>query len=208
MLPPVPPPVRSTAPSIWFIDLCSPPSRFAPRRTTFAWIVSEEQLMAPAWSRDGEWGYFSWIRQGDQDIWRTRVRTGSKERVTHDGGFIPYESVDRKTLLHLPKPFNSPLMAQPLDGGTPRQVIRCVAGTAFSVSRTGIYYVPCSDPSPDPDPSVHVIDPGTGTDRELGRLEKFQYSSLPSGFDVSGRTILYGRLVRSEADLMMIENFK
>jgi hypothetical protein len=37
-----------------------------------------------------------------------------------------------------------------------------------------------------------------------------QYQQLPSSFTVSpdGRTILYGRLVRDEADLMLIENFK
>ena len=54
------------------------------------------------------------------------------------------------------------------------------------------------------------MNPATGEDREFGRLEKFQYESLPSGFATSpdGRTILYGRLVRDEADLMMIENFR
>jgi hypothetical protein len=55
-----------------------------------------------------------------------------------------------------------------------------------------------------------VLEPVTGNDREVGRLEKFQYESLPSGFVVSpdGGAILYGQLVRDEADLMMIENFR
>jgi len=57
---------------------------------------------------------------------------------------------------------------------------------------------------------VRVLDPATGKDREVGRLEQFEYDMLPSGFAASpdGRTILYGRLVRDEADLVMIENFR
>jgi len=167
--------------------------------------------MSPTWSRDGEWVYFSWARApNDRDIWRTRVSSGVKERVTRGGGFIGSESMDGKTLLYISKAFNSPLIAQPLAGGQPRQIISCVSGTAFSVTTAGVYYLPCSSNPPDPDPTVRVMNPATGEDREFGRLEKFQYESLPSGFATSpdGRTILYGRLVRDEADLMMIENFR
>ena len=72
--------------------------------------------------------------------------------------------------------------------------------------------MPCSrnPQTPDPDPLVHVLDPATGKDREVGRLEKLEWDHLPTGFAVSadGRTILYGRLLRHESDLMMIENFR
>jgi Tol biopolymer transport system component len=168
--------------------------------------------MDPTWSRDNEWIYFSWTRANDHDIWRTRVRTGSKERITQGGAFLGRESLDGRTLLYEPKLSDAPLLAQPLAGGAPRTIIACVAGTAFSENQAGIYYVPCSpNPQvPNRDPSVHVLDPVTGTDHEIGRLERFQYDSLPTGFAVSpdGRTILYGRLVKDEADLMIIENFR
>ena len=72
---------------------------------------------------------------------------GSKERVTRRGGFIASESADGRTLLYISKSVDSPLMAQPVAGGAPRQVIDCVAGTAFSVTRLGIYYLPCSGSS-------------------------------------------------------------
>jgi len=54
------------------------------------------------------------------------------------------------------------------------------------------------------------MNPATGTDREVGRLEKYQYNNVPSGFAVSpdGRIILYSREVSSGADLMVIENFR
>ena len=57
---------------------------------------------------------------------------------------------------------------------------------------------------------MHVRNPVTGEDRTLGRLEKFEHDSLPSGFAVSpdGQSVLYGRLVRDESDLMLIEGFR
>ena len=168
--------------------------------------------MDPTWSQDGEWIYFSWTRANDRDIWRTQIRTGSKERVTRGGGFVARESADGGTLLYISKAVDSPLMAQPLAGGAPHRVIACVAGTAFSVTPAGVFYIPCSrNPQrPDPDPLVHVLDPATGKDREVGRLEKLEWDHLPTGFAVSadGRTILYERLLRHESDLMMIENFR
>ena len=135
--------------------------------------------MAPTWSRDGEWIYFSWSRTNDRDIWRTRVRTGSKERVTRGGGFVARESADGGTLLYISKAVDSPLVAQPLAGGAPHRVIACVGGTAFSVTPAGVYYIPCSrnPQTPDPDPLVHVLDPATGKDREVGRLEKLEWDN-------------------------------
>jgi hypothetical protein len=122
------------------------------------------------------------------------------------------ESADGATLLYIPKAVESPLVAQPLAGGAPHPVIACVGGTAFSVTPAGVFYIPCSrnPQTPDRDPLVHVLDPATGHDREVGRLEKLEWDNLPTGFAVSadGRTILYERLIRHESDLMMIENFK
>jgi Tol biopolymer transport system component/DNA-binding winged helix-turn-helix (wHTH) protein len=196
------------SPHIWTVDV----DGGTPRQIT----SDPGDQMGPTWSRDGEWIYFSWTQGNERDMWRTRVRTGSKERVTHGGALVGRESADGTMLLYIPKAgsvdlLHSRLLAQPLAGGAPRPIIACIAGTAFSVSQGGIYYVPCSGSlKPDPDPPVRVLDPATGNDREIGRLEKFQYESLPSGFAVSpdGRTILYGRLIRDEADLMMIESFR
>jgi hypothetical protein len=123
---------------------------------------------------------------------------------------VGFESVDGRTLLYQPKVPTSALLEQSLAGGAPRSLIPCVIGTAVAVSQAGIYYVPCPDAAGDPDPPVRVMNPAVGTDREVGRLERYQYNNLPSGFAVSpdGRTILYSREVSSGADLMMIENYR
>jgi len=101
-------------------------------------------------------------------------------------------------------------MAQPLAGGAARTLIACVIGTAVAVTDSGIYYVPCSAGFAPGQTSVRVMDPGTGKDREVGKLEQYHVGSLRAGFAVSpdGKTILYSRTVNSGADLMMIENFR
>lgn len=190
-------------PHIWTVDS----DGGTPRQVT----TGSGDQMDPSWSHDGEWIYFSWSRTNDRDIWRVRVGSDRVERITHGGGFIGHESADGTAVFYIPKFAYSPVLAQPLAGGAPREVIRCVAGTAFSVGAAGIYYVPCSGSAPpDPNPRVRFWNAATARSRDIGTLEKFQYESLPSGFTVSpdGRTILYGRLVRDEADLALIENFR
>ena len=171
----------------------------------------------PTWSHDGDWIYFSW-KPGNtpdiwqRDIWRVRVGSAAKERVTRGGGgYAGRESADGKTLLYEPGLRTSPLMAQPLGGGPQSMVIACVLGSAVAVSDTGIYYVPCPGVSPPGETTpLRVLDPKTGKDSEVGMLEQYHLGLLTAGFAVSpdGKTILYGRTVSSGADLMMIENFR
>jgi hypothetical protein len=162
-----------------------------------------------SWSRDGQWVYYSWVRPHDREIWRARDSATPPERVTKGGGFVSEESADGRTLYYLPRAADGPLLAQALAGGPPSTVIACVAATAFAAGRAGIYYLPCTQPAHESNPAVHLFDPGSRTDRELGRLEGFQYTSLPSGFAPSpdGRSILYGRQIRDGSDLMVIDGF-
>ena len=57
---------------------------------------------------------------------------------------------------------------------------------------------------------MRLLDPRTGKDREVARLDQYHLGLLTAGFAVSpdGKTILYTRTVNSGADLMMIENFR
>ena len=161
----------------------------------------------PTWSRDGEWIYFSWDQGSTRDIWRTHIKNGTRQRVTHGGGgLVGRESADGQSVLYQPKTFDAPLLAQPLPGGAPITILPCVALTAYSVVPGGIYYVPCQDAvHPDPNPKVHLLNPATGENRRLGSLEGFTRDLAVSP---DGQTILYSRLVSSRADLMPIQNFR
>ena len=162
----------------------------------------------PYWSRDGRWIYFSADRGTGRDIWRVPAAGGPSQQMTRGGsGDFACESPDGQSLLYQPADADSPLLALPLAGGAARQLVECVKPTAFAAGPEGVYYVACD---PGPDPELHVMNPVTGHDRLLGRLEKYEYRFRPLGLAVSpdGASVLYPRRIRDSFDLMVIENFR
>ena len=74
----------------------------------------------------------------------------------------------------------------------------------------GVYYVECgADFTISVTAAIHIMNPATGQDRILGRLERTP-SLHGVGLAVSsdGTTILYNKVVNDGADLMLIENFR
>lgn len=169
----------------------------------------------PTWSHDGEWIYFAWKPQGvhdmwARDIWRTRVATGVKARVTTTGhAVVGRESMDGSTLYYQSRMPTGALMAQPLAGGGARPLVACVYGSAFAITGAGVFYLPCEGHS-FAGATLRRLDPTSGDDRQVATLEKYLFGWSPGAFTVSpdGHTILYEREVRSGADLMMIDHFK
>jgi Tol biopolymer transport system component len=157
----------------------------------------------PTWSRDGRWIYFVSDRAGPQDIWRILTTGGSEERVTQGGASYAYESADGKTLFFQRN--ERSVFVQLLTGGAERKLVDCVPSKGFAVGPGGLYHIGC-DGSPTGWP-LYLLDPATGQDRLLGKLEK---CDPIDGLAVSpdGKTILYERVVSEGSDLMMIEHFR
>jgi Tol biopolymer transport system component len=191
--------------AIWTIE---------PRTGTTRQLTAEPgESHAPSWSRDGQWILFSSDRDGARDIWRMRVDGGAKERLTHGGsGLAAVETFDGRFLVYQPAtrhthgPANAPLLAQPLVGGPPQEIVSCVMGSSFTVGRRGVYHVPCRDGA---SAELHVVDPATGARQLIGRLDAYQ-SNTPSGLTIAPdeRTILYDRLVSASEDVILIQNFR
>jgi Tol biopolymer transport system component len=181
---------------IWTIDA----EGGSPRRLTLD--PGNENM--PSWSRDGHWIYFQSDRRGAQEIWRIPATGGSEERVTHGGGNSAYESADGKTLFFTRTlNANASLFALPLAGGPERKVLDCLSRFGFAVGPGGIYHLGCTaDLRAVP---LYLLDPATGQDRFLGKLENAVF-----GLTVSpdGKTILYTKRETQGSDLMMIENFR
>jgi WD40-like Beta Propeller Repeat len=162
----------------------------------------------PYWSRDGRWIYFSADHGTGRDIWRVPAAGGPSQPVTRGGsGDFACESPDGQSLLYQPTHTDSPLLALPLTGGVARRLVDCVKPGAFGAGPEAVYYVACD---PGPDPELHVINPATGRDKPLGRLEKYEQQFGPLGLAVSpdGVSVLYPRRIRDSFDLMVIENFR
>jgi Tol biopolymer transport system component/DNA-binding winged helix-turn-helix (wHTH) protein len=165
---------------------------------------------APTWSRDGQQIYFSSDRAGGRDIWRVPAGGGRLTRVTHGGsGVVARETLDGSAIVYQSAMGDSPLMLLPLTGGPARQLAACVkiqgyiAAKSLAAGAAGIYYGQCGS---GPESSIHLVDPATGRDREVGRVsDPFFLSALAISPD--GRTILVHRGMET-ADLVLIENFR
>ncbi len=163
----------------------------------------------PSFSRDERWIYFSSNRTGREEVWRVAAAGGREEQVTHEGGSLPFESFDGRTLYYLrsARDAGDALLARPTGGGAERTVLRCVNVTSYAVGPQGIFHVDCSAPDA-PSPSQRVLrywDAKTGQDRAVATFEApmtFYLSVSPDG-----RSVLYDRSTQGY-DLMMIENFR
>jgi dipeptidyl aminopeptidase/acylaminoacyl peptidase len=159
----------------------------------------------PSWSADGAYIYFTADRGKGRNLWRVPAAGGTEEQITNTKtGPAVRLTADGASILYQPEDDESPLMTQPLRGGSARQVAPCVERWAFADLTRGLYYVACPA-LVGGGVAVHLIERLTGQDRLLGVLKNWS-----CGFTVSpdGQTILYARQVRDDSDLMLIENFR
>lgn len=131
---------------------------------------------------------------------------------------VLYESGDRQPITY-PTLGDSPLLAVPIGGGTPRQVVPCVKFLSFAVVNAGVYYSPCGseryrDQSngyiqtwpPGSEIPIQVLDPSTGRARVVAHV-KPPFESRSFAVSPDGKTILVHKYTNI-SDLMLIENFR
>jgi len=110
-------------------------------------LASSPADYSPSFSPDGRRIAFfaSKLKGGPQDVWRVPAAGGAEERITHEGGTVPYESIDGRTLYFLRRlgaeagpgrPEGVPLLSLPVGGGTERQIVACTY--SFAVGPGGV----------------------------------------------------------------------
>jgi Tol biopolymer transport system component len=161
---------------------------------------------APSWSRDGRFIYFSSNRTGRDEIWRVAAVGGAEQRITQEGGAIPFESLDGRTLYYKRAQGNAPLLARPTAGGEERTIIGCIPESfGYAVGPDGVFYLDCNiDRS---HRILHHWDARTGQDRQLATLDTGTQVALGLSVSPDGRNILYTHDTTSQ-DLMMIDHFR
>ena len=102
--------------------------------------------IVPSWSRDGRFIYFASNRTGRYEIWRVAAGGGTEEQLTREGGVVPFESVDGRTLYYQRSAGDSALLARPTAGGEERTILPCVLTCGYAVAPRGIFHVDCSTP--------------------------------------------------------------
>jgi Tol biopolymer transport system component len=167
----------------------------------------------PSWSGDGQWIYFASTRTGViADIWRVSSNGGQATRLTRNGGFEPRESPDGRYLFYLDRPpaglaigGTARLMRLPLGGGQEELVLDRARPFLWSVTESGIVLVTR-------EPDFDAIDVYRFSDQRVARIGRlgFRIPGIYTHMTVSrdGRWALATNMVRFDADLMRLDNFR
>jgi Tol biopolymer transport system component len=165
----------------------------------------------PSWSQDGRWIYFVSTRGGViPNVWRVSPDRGSATRLTHNGGFQPQESPDRRHLYYLDGypggiTMDARLKRIPLAGGQEELVLEHLRPFLWSVTDTGIVFVTRES-------DFDAIDVYRFSDQRTARVGRLPFR-LPGFYTFmaasrDGRWAVATNLMRFDADLMRIDNFR
>jgi hypothetical protein len=167
----------------------------------------------PAWSRDGEWIYFSSDRTGRLEIWRVPSKGGRPIQVTHGGGYEPSPGLDGKTLYFVrgggPDDGFRPgkLMRMPVSGGGEEAVLDRVWFAKWSVTADGITFL-VHEPGYE---AIDHYDYSTLSVRRLGRVP-FRVVHYPEighlNVSEDGRYAVTSVIERADSNLSLVENFR
>jgi len=173
-----------------------------PRRVTP--YASNEML--PAWSGDGKWIYFSSNQTKRCEIWRTPWEGGQAERLTRDGGFKSYESLDGKSLYYTKQMDDMRIFMRPIAGGKERQILATAFPLDFYPVQGGLCYI--SRQAPGYARQLWFLESATEQSRLIRSFEADKAYALFVSPD--RKTVLYAGTERDSTgvDLMLIENFQ
>jgi Tol biopolymer transport system component len=164
----------------------------------------------PVWSRDGRWIYLTSGRSGSLQIWKMPLQGGDAIQVTRGGGAEPSESPDGRTIYYTKVPEIGPgLWSVPADGGEEVRVLESVRFGYWAVARHGIYFIDFDGPRDAPRP-VKFFNVQSREVKQFGTVEKTVAWTNTPGFAISpdSRWILYSSLESTDADLMLVDNFR
>ena len=167
--------------------------------------------LAPSWSRDGKWIYFS-SKKGDApfQLWKVGFKGGAPAQVsapvqvTRTGGLGAVESSDGR-FLYYSKYETVGVWRMPLGGGDETRIFDQPVGPFWfnwTLSEKGIYFVSDAE---FPHRTVNFFDFATHKVAQLVRADK------PLGWGLTlapgGKSLLYVQTEFEESDIMLVKNF-
>jgi Tol biopolymer transport system component len=194
-------PARLGNPSIWLVD--------ADGGEALRLSEAGAADVAPSWSHDGAWIYFSSTRSGDLQIWRRPPQGGAAVQVTRKGGFEGFETTDGRFLLYSKGRQTPGIWRVPTAGGEEIPVAdRDQVGywRCWRVARGGIYFATAAPPA---GPRLEFLDLSSGAIKQIAQLSKPPDATIP-GLAVSpdGRSLLLAQYDQSGSNIIMVERLR
>ena len=129
--------------------------------------------------------------------------------MTHQGGYLPLESPDGRTLYFQRDVGENPLLAMPTADGEERTVIPCVPHWGYAVGPRGVFHLDCNPPGAliSTRRALRFWEARRGPDQLLTTLDTGPFEPFGLSASPDGQEVLFTRDVLSR-DLMMIEDFR
>ena len=161
--------------------------------------------VAPSWSRDGKWIYFTSDHEsGLFDLWKVPLPNGSPVRVTNNGGVYGVESVDGR-FLYYAKLEEPGVWRRSLNGGEETRILDksgSILWYDWALARNGIYFLDTAKPKE----AIEFLDFESGKTTPVVYPDK----TVIWGVTVSpdGRHILYVQTDLLQSSLVLVKNFR
>ena len=168
--------------------------------------VPGQDNLAPSWSRDGEWLYFS-VKRGSEpfQLWKISIHGGEPVPVTSDGGIAAAESTDGQ-YLYFSKYETSGIWRIPRTGGPEERVLDKPDGTEWfnwALAGKGIYFL---DTTKDSGTTLDFFDLTSGKVNHIWSLDK------PWGWGLAlspdAQSLLFVQSEFEESSIMVVKNFR
>jgi serine/threonine protein kinase/Tol biopolymer transport system component len=159
-----------------------------------------------SWSRDKKWVYFNSTRSKPAQVWKVGVQDRQQVQVTKQGGGIPHESADGKSVYYSVSEKTLSIWKVPVDGGEEVKVLELPkAFVPWTLVEEGIYFV---DPDAPGGPVVRFFDFASQQTTPIARLAISPFEDIRD-FQASpdGQWFLYN-VWTYPRDIMMVENFR
>ena len=164
----------------------------------------------PAWSQDGRSVYLTSGRSGSLQIWKMALDGAEPLQLTRGGGAEASESPDGRIIYYTKVPEIGPgLWSVPASGGHEELVLKSVRFGYWAVTRRGVYFIDFDVPSDAPRP-VRFFSFQSRQVTQVGTIENTVSWTNTPGFAISpdSRWLLYTTLESTDADLMLVDNFR
>jgi Tol biopolymer transport system component len=164
----------------------------------------------PVWSHDGGWVYLTSGRSGSLQIWKRSLDGGDPLQVTRGGGAEASESPGGHVIYYTKVPEIGPgLWSVSATGGEEQRLLDSVRFGYWAVVRDGIYFIDFDVPGETRRP-VKFFDFHSHQVNQVGTVESTVSWTNPPGFAISpdSRWLLYTSLESTDADLMLVDDFR
>ena len=162
--------------------------------------------LSPTWSRDGKWLYFASKHDSEPfQLWKIPIQGGTPIRLTKHGGISGVESSDGRFLYYSKYELGG-VWRMPLEGGEETQVLEEVRGASWpnwALTSDGIYFLRFDK---SPRVTIQFFDFATRKTIPIWTLDREPGWGLAMSRD--GKSILYVQGEFTEANIMLVKNFR